>query len=52
MDCIELTPLGGAAAGLPLQAAIKPSRTAAPNFDRGPLQGIAAIIKDFTAALI
>jgi hypothetical protein len=52
MDCIELTPLGGAAAGLPLQAAIKPSRTAAPNFDRGPLQGIAAILKDFTAALI
>src|SRR5258708_32795273 len=52
VDCSELTPLGGATAGLPLQAAIKPRRTAAPNFDRGPLQGIAAILKDFAAALI
>src|SRR5882757_5541243 len=48
IDCIEVTPLGGATAGLPLQAAIKPKRTTAPNFDRGPLHRIPAILKDFT----
>src|SRR5882672_1421902 len=51
-DCIELTPPAGAAPGLLLQAAIKPRRTTTPIFDRGLLQGIAAILKDFTVALI
>src|SRR5882672_8932812 len=54
IDCIEVTPLGlgGATADLPLQAAIKPRRTTAPNFDRGPWQRIPAILKDFTVASI
>src|ERR1700720_4577215 len=47
-DCIEFTPLGGPAAGFPLQPAIKPARTATTIFDRGPMRAIAAILKDFT----
>src|ERR1700680_563638 len=47
-DCIELTPLGGAAAGLLPEPAIKPTRTAATIFERGLMQAIAAILKDFT----
>src|SRR5882672_3186967 len=50
---MELTPPAGAAPGFPLlQAAIAPRRTTAPNVDRGLLQGIAAILNDFTVALI
>src|ERR1700680_2666880 len=39
-DCIEFTPLAGVGLGLPLQAAIKPTRTTTPIFDRGLFQAI------------
>jgi hypothetical protein len=41
----------GTALGLPLQAAIKPARTTTPIFRRGVLHGMAAILKDFAAAV-
>src|SRR4030088_3535057 len=56
MDCIEFTPLVGAAPGLPLQAAIKPTRTATMIFDGGLLQAMRHLKGfysgvDFTVAL-
>src|SRR5579859_6797055 len=50
-DCIEVTPPEGAALGLPLQAAIKPTRTMTLNCRRNLVNAIAGILKDFTVVV-
>src|SRR5271155_1583416 len=51
-DCIEVTGLGGAAAGLPPQAVIKPRSTAKLSCSNGLLSAMAAILVDFTVAVV
>src|SRR5260370_28749651 len=50
-DCMELTPPAGATSGLPLQAAIKPTRRTTPIFRTGLVDAMAGILKDFTVAV-
>src|SRR5580658_419761 len=51
-DCIEVTGLGGAAAGLPPQADIKPMSRAKLSCGNGLLSAIAVILVDFTVAVV
>src|ERR1700674_3999324 len=51
-DCIEFTPLMDAVLGLPLQAAIKTTRTRIPIRRRGLEDAIAGILEDFTVAVV
>src|ERR1700690_3147793 len=51
-DCIEVTGLGGAGAGLPPQADSKPTSMAKLSCGNGLLSAIGAILVDFTVAVV
>src|ERR1700690_229216 len=51
-DCIEVTGLGGAAAGLPPQADSKPRSMAKLRCGSGLLSAMTAILVDFTVAVV
>src|SRR5713226_7660619 len=51
-DCIEVTPPVGAVLGLPLQAAIKPTRTTTLSCRKDLVNAIAGILKDFKIAVV